>query len=81
MKSCSGSWAKRLSVQHKTGIQVVVNFWLFHNSFNISIGIGISDSGMIRITQGTSYYITEHIGRKKQWGTGSISDEAQALAG
>ena len=42
-----------------TGIQMVVNFWLFHNGFSIGIGDTIAD-------QKTMAYITQHIAERKQ---------------
>lgn len=42
-----------------TGIQMVVNFWLFHNGFSIGIGDTIADAG-------TMAYITETIASRKQ---------------
>ena len=45
--------------QFFTGIQMVINFWLFHNGFNISIGDTITD-------QKPMAYITQHITERKQ---------------
>ena len=42
-----------------TGIQKIVNYWLFHNGFSIGIGDTIAD-------QKTMKYITEHIAERKQ---------------
>ena len=42
-----------------TGIQMVVNYWLFHNGFSIGIGDTIAD-------QKTMAYITQHIAERKQ---------------
>ena len=42
-----------------TGLQMVVNFWLFHNGFSIGIGDTIADAG-------TMTYITETIASRKQ---------------
>ena len=41
-----------------TGLQTVVNFWLFHNGFSIGIGDTIADKG-------TMAYITQHIAERK----------------
>jgi DNA-directed RNA polymerase II subunit RPB1 len=50
-----------------TGIQMVVNFWLFHNGFSIGIGDTIAD-------QKTMAYITQHIAERKQNVAGIIED-------
>jgi DNA-directed RNA polymerase II subunit RPB1 len=42
-----------------TGIQMVINFWLFHNGFCIGLGDTIAD-------QKTVAYITQHIAERKQ---------------
>ncbi|KAG9310372.1 DNA-directed RNA polymerase II, subunit 1 [Chiua virens] len=42
-----------------TGIQMVVNFWLFHNGFSIGIGDTIAGPKVMS-------YITQRIGEKKQ---------------
>ncbi|KAF8124243.1 RNA polymerase II largest subunit [Boletus edulis] len=42
-----------------TGIQMVINFWLFHNGFSIGIGDTIAGPKVMS-------YITQHIGEKKQ---------------
>ena len=42
-----------------TGIQMVVNFWLFHNGFGIDIGDTIAD-------QKTMSYISQTISERKQ---------------
>ena len=42
-----------------TGLQKIVNYWLFHNGFSIGIGDTIAD-------QKTMKYITEHIAERKQ---------------
>ncbi|KII94419.1 hypothetical protein PLICRDRAFT_36689 [Plicaturopsis crispa FD-325 SS-3] len=41
-----------------TGLQMVVNYWLFHNGFSIGIGDTIADHG-------TMEYITNHIAERK----------------
>ncbi|TFK57734.1 beta and beta-prime subunits of DNA dependent RNA-polymerase [Heliocybe sulcata] len=41
-----------------TGLQMVVNFWLFHNGFSIGIGDTIADKG-------TMAYITQKIAERK----------------
>ncbi|KAI0063081.1 beta and beta-prime subunits of DNA dependent RNA-polymerase [Artomyces pyxidatus] len=41
-----------------TGLQTVVNFWLFHNGFSIGIGDTIADKK-------TMEYITQHIAERK----------------
>jgi len=51
-----------------TGIQMVVNFWLFHNGFSIGIGDTIAD-------QATMSYITRTISERKTK-VAEIIDEA-----
>ncbi|KAJ7924363.1 hypothetical protein B0H13DRAFT_1978078 [Mycena leptocephala] len=50
-----------------TGLQMVVNFWLFHNGFSIGIGDTIADHG-------TMSYITQKIAECKQNVVGIIED-------
>jgi DNA-directed RNA polymerase II subunit RPB1 len=51
-----------------TGIQMVVNFWLFHNGFSIGIGDTIAD-------QKTMSYISQTISKRKQ-NVADIIDQA-----
>jgi DNA-directed RNA polymerase II subunit RPB1 len=61
-----------------TGIQMVVNFWLFHNGFSISISDTIAGPKVMS-------YITSRIGEKKQLVTeiieGAYHDRLKALPG
>jgi DNA-directed RNA polymerase II subunit RPB1 len=55
-----------------TGIQMVVNFWLFHNGFSIGIGDTITH-------QKTMSYITQTIAERKVNVTKVIEDATQDL--
>ncbi|KAH7920489.1 DNA-directed RNA polymerase II, subunit 1 [Leucogyrophana mollusca] len=50
-----------------TGIQMVVNFWLFHNGFSIGIGDAIAGPNVMS-------FITQEIGDKKQQVANIIED-------
>jgi DNA-directed RNA polymerase II subunit RPB1 len=50
-----------------TGLQMIVNFWLFHNGFSIGIGDTIADHG-------TMSYITQNIAERKANVTQFIDD-------